>query len=96
MVTKFCMSCGNEEKHSAKNCSCCNASFDEIKIEPAKIINRAAQVGLKNQDTLSIPLGEQIDFSAFESLAADLEKEAAGLSESPKGLTFQDILNEKR
>lgn len=73
--TYFCLCCGSE--NPVKNIKCsCGASINEIDIVIPKTVSRAAQL-----DILSIPLGERIDFSIFESIAADLEKEVGNLGD---------------
>lgn len=75
-MEKFCLSCGSANHYKSTNCLSCNFSFEDIKIELPKQIARADQI---QSDKHFVPkLGDKFDFSVFESMAADLEKEITG------------------
>ena len=78
-MEKFCLSCGAMNHHKSTNCSTCNSSFENIQIEIPKTTVRATQI--QPEKSFGVKLGDKFDFSIFESIAADLEKEVGGLGD---------------
>ena len=92
--TYYCMACGSENPIKDTKCSC-GASINDIELSKPTI-SRATQ----QSSVLSVPLGERLDFSAFASLAADLEKEVGGLGDErdlgkwgAKSIDGRDLFN---
>lgn len=71
----YCLNCGSLNKLSAKVCADCGKSFEEVVSKLDINIKKDVPATPKSFGTV---LGDRFDFSLFESMAADIEREMSG------------------